>query len=231
MTAAVATRPVAWSFSTLNAFLTCGKQYHEVKVLKHYSDDSTYSSWGERVHTYFKKKLPNPAYTDEELDKLYLKVIQQFSKIKGELSVELQMAITNSFKPTTWFGPDVWGRAIVDALWINGDLAKAIDWKTGKRKPDSIQMLISSLLIFATYPEVEEITSAFVWLQTGKMDISRYKREDVPAMWQEVLPLIRKFEQAHKTQTWIPKQSGLCRGWCKVESCSFWDGQKSKEIK
>jgi hypothetical protein len=226
-------KPIAWSYSSLNQYLTCGKQYHEVRVLKNFKEaPSEQLLWGERVHKFMEQALnePTDGNTGDEF-KAYRRVAERFAQTKGQLATEQQLAITNSFKPTAWFAPDVWCRGVLDAIWIDGPIARVVDWKTGKRKPDSYQLKLFALLTFAHHPKVNRVNTAFVWLQTGKMDTAKFLRKDVPMLWQDILPNVRRLEYAHNTQTWIPKPSGLCRGWCPVKTCSFWDGTKSEPIK
>lgn len=290
------TKPVAWSYSALQQFLTCGKQYNEVRVLKNYKEASEHLLWGERVHSYMESALwrhvgardgdrsggrrgrgvdggergqrdvhsqqlgrgSSGATGADGIDRsarsaghtgnvdhhglpagiglpadftAYEPIAQRFAATKGLLTTERQLAITSSFQPTEWFASDVWCRGVLDACWIDGAIARVVDWKTGKRKPDSIQLMLFALLLFAHHPEVNRVNTAFVWLQTGKMDTEKFHRKDVPKLWQDILPNVRRLEYAHKTQTWIPKPSGICRGWCPVKTCHFWDGAKSESLK
>lgn len=219
----------AWSYSSLNQFLTCAKQYHEVRVLKNYKETSEHLLWGERVHKFMEQELNGTSSSPSEFE-AYRGVVQRFLQTKGELKTEQQLAITNAFQPTGWFAPDVWCRGVLDACWIAEDVARVVDWKTGKRKPDSKQLLLFALLVFAHYPKVNRVNTAFVWLQTGKMDTAKFHRSEVTKLWQEILPEVRRLEYAHKTQTWIPKPSGLCRGYCPVRTCTFWDGKNESVV-
>lgn len=214
-------KSVAWSHSSLKSFQNCGKQYYETRVAKNVKQKKTEELiWGERGHKVAEHRL----LTGEELTEefAYLEpVMKRLAQTKGEVNTEQKLAITSSFKPTTWFGPDVWCRGVLDAVWLDGDAARIIDWKFGKRKLDSNQLRLFALLYFAHHPEVERINTAFVWLKTGQMDVEKFRREEVPALWQDILPDIRRLEYAHKTMTFIPRPSGLCN-WCPVRGCSFW---------
>jgi hypothetical protein len=214
-------KPVAWSYSVLNNFLTCPKQYHEVRVLKNYKEDRSEALvWGDYVHAGIAATLANGTPLAENLQ-AYAGLVERFRKVKGVVATEQQLAITRSFTPAEWFGRDVWCRGIFDAVWVDGDVAKIVDWKTGKRKPDSRQLLLFALLAFVHMPQVKRVNSAFVWLQTGKMDVAKYDRKDAPKLWQEILPEVRRLELAHANDVWVPRPSGLCRAYCPVMSCSF----------
>ena len=127
------TKPIAWSYSAITAHNTCPKQYHEVKVLKRYSDDNIHNKWGNEVHEYFADRLLGKDRIDPRMT-MYDGVIERLRAIEGTLQTEQKFAITNTFKPTEWFAKDVWCRGIADALWIKDGVAKTLDLKTGKRK-------------------------------------------------------------------------------------------------
>lgn len=223
------TKPITWSYSALTRFLQCAKQYHHLNVLKDFKDIETeISLWGHRVHGFFAKGLEHPELLDGETGEFqsFIPIIRRFSEIKGELYVEQRVAINRSFKQVEYWAKDVWCRGVLDAVWVNGDVAKIADWKTGRRKVDLTQLKLFALLIFCIYPEVQRVSTAFCWLQTGKMDVEKFGREDIPALWNDLLPDVRRLEMAYKNDQWVPKPSGLCKNnWCPVKSCSFWQGK------
>lgn len=232
------TKPIAWSHSSLNRFLSCGKMYYHINVAKDFREEkSEQLLWGERVHKFMEQcLLRNDTRTEQvrrriENDvslEIYRPIAERFAATAGNLTTERQLAITNAFQPTGWFAHDVWCRGVLDACWLAGNVARVVDWKTGRRKQDNRQLMLFALLIFAHHPEIERVNTAFVWLQSGKIDTEKFHRSDLPKLWQEFLPDVRRMEYAYKTQTWIPKPSGLC-SWCPVRSCTFWDG-KSREV-
>ena len=40
--------------------------------------------------------------------------------------------------------------------------------------------------------------------------------------------LFPQYAQAFKTDTWQPRPSGLCNGWCPVKTCEFWQPKRNK---
>jgi hypothetical protein len=106
---------------------------------------------------------------------------------------------------------------------LNGNKALLLDWKTGKRKFDSSQLKLFAGLAFAHYPQVEIVFTGFVWLKEGKIDKDTFTREDVPAIWQEFVPRVRRLERAYEEDKFPPKPSGLCSKWCPVPNrlCKF----------
>lgn len=221
---------IAWSYSSLQKFLSCPKRYFEERVAKSVKQvPSEQILWGERVHKALEVAVLTKSAPEGEF-KIYESVVQQLLQIPGAFHAEQKLAITSSFKPTQWFAPDVWCRAVLDAVWVEKEVAKIVDYKTGKRKLDSKQLKLFALMLFHHHPEVDRINTAFLWLKEGepkKPDIEKFKRKDVPILWQDILPDVRRLEYAHKTQTWIPKPGPLCN-YCPVKTCSFWRGENGE---
>lgn len=214
-------KPISWSFSSRQDFKTCARQYHELRVLKNYpKQDNIHNIWGDRVHKAFEGALRDGKAMPEEMA-LWQGVVEQFRKMKGTLLVEQQLTINKDFQPTEWFAPDAWCRGVIDAMWIDGDLVRAVDWKTGKRKPNSDQLALFALLIFHHYPEVERVKTMFVWLKTFEKDFELFTRDQMPTLWQRFLPDVQRIEKAFATDVWLPTSSGLCYEYCPVKTCEF----------
>jgi hypothetical protein len=137
------------------------------------------------------------------------------------LYVEQQLALTEGFRPCAWFAPDTWVRGVIDALWIDGTVAKAVDWKTGRRKPNSDQLALFALLVFHHYPRVQEVRTMFVWLKTLEQDKNKFTREQIPELWQRFIPDLHRLKNAHDVEQWPARTSGLCAKHCVVVTCPF----------
>lgn len=213
---------VAWSFSSLTQYRNCPKQYHEVRFLKNFKEvKGEEALWGDRVHKSIEKYLTDGTPLLEGMD-VWLPILEPFRKLRGILHVENQLAITAGFQPCAWFAKDTWCRGIIDALWIDGAVAKAVDWKTGKRKPNSDQLALFALLVFAHYPEVQDVRTKFVWLKPGVVDPTEtFTRDMIPQLWQLFLQDVKRIEYSIASDVWTPRTSGLCSAWCPVVTCSF----------
>jgi hypothetical protein len=143
----------------------------------------------------------------------------KITKLPGVKMCEQQMALDKNFLPCDW--NNAWTRGIADVLVVHGSNAVVLDHKTGKRKLTD-QLALYAGYTFAYYPEVQTVTTGFVWLRDKKIDKEQFKREDVPAIWAKFLPKIRKLESAYERDAWPCRPSGLCKGWCPVKSCEFY---------
>lgn len=216
-------KPV-WSYSALQLFETCPRKFQALRITKEVKDsESEAMRWGNWLHKQFEEyvKASGRFAIPKEIER-YRNLLDTIVSLKGEKYAEYQVALTPQLKQTAYFGNDVWTRGKLDVLIIDGTTAVVLDYKTGKPKADDTQAKLFALYVFALFPHVEEVKSGFVWVGEGvtnPIDIKTYRRRDQTDMWNEFFPRIRMFEDAHETNQWPCRPSGLCKKHCPVTSC------------
>lgn len=221
---------VPWSFSSLEAFKTCPRQWAEVKFYKHVEETKHEATlWGTKCHEALEYRVRDKAPLTGEFAQ-YESLAAVVEAIPGRVLTEYQMAVNRSFQPCEWNDPEVWCRGIADVLVVNDakGTAAVLDWKTGKKKPELRQLKLFALLVFAHFPEVTHCRTAFIWLKTGERTMDAFTRDQQAEYWQDFLPDVKAFEQATTNEKFIPKPSGLCNGWCPVTGCDFWKPKRRK---
>lgn len=217
----------AWSFSSMNMFYTCPKQYELTKVKNVIPYTETEATiWGSEVHEAIEnycigvplhdKYLPFKPYADKVL------------AMPGEKFFERKFALTKNLTPTDFEADDAWVRGIIDVAVVDGNRAIALDWKTGKVRPDSDQLKLFAAFIFEHYPAVDTVSTRYVWLKFNQVTKETYARSDLPGIWAHFMAKARRLEQAYATNKWIPKPSGLCAGWCGAgrAHCIHWSPRR-----
>lgn len=219
----------AWSFSALNMYNTCPYQYYRLKVKKDVKDKQNESAiWGNDVHKKLEHRVRDKTPLPERF-KQYEYLARPFDNAPGVVLAEQQMALNRNLEPTGWFAKDTWCRGIVDVTVLNEPKRRAFagDWKTGKRKPDSDQLMLFAALIFAHYPEIDRADTAFIWTQAKATDRETFTRDQEKDIWNHFFGKLRKLEQSFEKDTWPKKPSGLCKGWCPVRNCTYWEPGKT----
>jgi hypothetical protein len=206
----------AWTYSHLDKYETCPKQFYHTSVAYDFRSQPTEATkWGEKVHTAFEHRIMNGTPLPEGMTQ-WEPIARKLEAMPGEKSVEGKIAITESFKPAPWNA--AWSRGIADLRIKHGTSAVVVDYKTGKRKP-SEQLELYTVYEFAHDPQLETVSTAYIWLKEKKIDKETYTRDDIPVIWQKLLPRVNKLKSAYERDSWAPKPSGLCKGWCPVTSC------------
>jgi hypothetical protein len=213
----------AWTYSQLEKFETCPRQFYHVRVKKDVTEPPTEATkWGERVHTAFENRILHGTALPDGMGQ-WEGIATKISSMKGEIKCEQKMAIDNAFQPAEW--GNAWSRGIADVAITYKDSAVILDYKTGKRKPTE-QLMLYAGYAFAHYPEVNMVSTGFVWLKDQKIDKTSFHRSDVSTIWLEFLPRVRKLEMAYEKDKWPERPSGLCNGWCPVKTCSFYKAKR-----
>ena len=212
---------VAWSYSVLNSFETCAYRHYKVKVEKSVIEQQGEALLhGNRVHKALEHRVKSKTPLSDSM-RIYEPLVARLEKSAngGRIVAEQQMALTDKYQPTGWFGKGAnapWVRAITDVSIFKGAKAFVGDYKTGKRDPVSAQLRLVAATAFIVNPQIEVIHSAFLWLKTNEIDQEVFRREDAAALWQEFIPRVRRLEIAFDTGVWPKKPSGLCRNHCPV---------------
>lgn len=217
----MAAKNYAWSFSALNNFETCPKKFWHLRVQKDVKEEEGPAiQYGKKVHKAFElyvsrgKKLPTEFQHMEPY-------VERFRTVHHMAKVEQQLAINADFQPTGWFDKDVWCRAVIDLAVIGDKTALLVDYKTGKMKDDGFtQLKLAAAIFMLHFSTVETVQVAYLWTEnSGKLSKDSFHRSEMAEMWNDLLPRVNAFREAHQRDNFPAKPSGLCRNWCPVSTC------------
>jgi hypothetical protein len=215
-----------WSFSSLNLYETCPRQYDLTKnkrVIPYTETEAT--KWGSAVHGALESYMTAP---DEVplTDPLsgFQKYADRVLALGGTLFIERKVALTRNLTPTDFEDENAWCRGILDVCVVSGEKAFVADWKTGKIRPGSDQLRLFAGFVMQLHPEVEQVKTAYIWLNHGKATTEIYRRTDLPGIWNHFMTKVARLESSYTRDRWVPKPSGLCRGYCRAgkDHCEFW---------
>lgn len=221
-------KPAAWSHSALESFENCPRQYHETKVVKpsrYPFVDTVETQWGRKVHKDFENFLLYGAPLPADLA-MHADFLRDFKAQPGELAGEERIALDVNLKECAYFSKtqQVWYRGQVDAR--KRDRSKGythlLDHKTGKVKNDYTQLKGFAMWEFLTQPDIHTVKSEYYWTQIKGANGEMLYREQLPDLIKFFAGKLHRYADAFLTETWIPKQSGLCNGWCPVTDCEYW---------
>src|SRR5262245_23820403 len=141
------TKPFSWSFSRLKNFRTCPKRHYHVDIAKDFKEEEGEAlTWGHGVHDALAKRIANATPLPRTMEHYedWAKRICSLRDHGFQVLVEQKLAMSEDFKPTSFFDGKTWFRAVADVLAINKEqhAALAFDWKTGAIKPDYEQLAL-----------------------------------------------------------------------------------------
>lgn len=217
-------KPLPLSFTILDKHRTCPHQLFRVKVKKDVKEEwNEANDWGNRFH----KAVENFIAHGTPLEPEFAQYKPMVDALPKGVQTEVELAVNTNLQRCAFFAKDVWLRAKVDLLFVKGEKARIGDWKTGKNRKVTDQLLLNAILVFLLFPEVNHVTVQFIWLQHKAVDPQTYTREQLPEMWAKVLPDIKRYRDDFRAETFPKRPNGLCRGWCPVKDCNFWSPKKN----
>lgn len=221
-------KPLPWSHTALEDFISCPRAYSEKRVFKSVVEaKSEQMLWGERVHKCFEDRQRDGVVLPDDLEK-HEEFMLTLQNMPGETGIERKIALNLKGQPCGFFDKDVWYRGVIDFDKIKGKRGFLLDYKTGKKKAKFNQLKLFALYTFAANPEVEIIGANYYWTTDSTMTGEVYSRDMIPTLWKQFLPDLKQYREAFATETWQPRQSGLCAGWCPVTECEFWRPKRMK---
>jgi hypothetical protein len=211
------------SYSSIKMYENCPKRYEYQRITKEVVDTgSEATKFGERVHADLENRLLRgyPLPQESSKHEQVCTTLQELTQ-HATLLAEQQLCLNENLTPTGWWDKDAWLRSILDVLIIKKDTAIVIDWKTGKRRPDFMQLELFALQVFKHYPNIKKVKSTFVWLKEGKTDTETYTSNRTSLMWADLLARIERINQSYKTGNFPARPSGLCP-WCPAKNiCEY----------
>lgn len=212
---------IKWSYSSLKDYVTCPRQYYEVKVAKNYVKCPTQQMlYGTAVHGALEDYVGKGTPLEKNYEQ-FQPMLDALLQIDGERLPEYRMAINTELEPCTWAAADYWVRGIVDLLILGGDTAYIVDYKTGSAKyPDVKQLKLMSLMTYAHFPAIHHIKAGLLFVAHNAFVNEVYHRDQSEDMWKDFLPDLERLKLSYDNDKWPENPNPLC-GWCPVTACQF----------
>ena len=216
-------RPFSWSYTALVDFEGCPLRYAAARFYCSLPFQETEALiWGNRVHKAGEMFLKGIPHNDEEALAPVEKYCTAILRTGHKVEAELEIALTRNLSPTSWFGKEAWLRAKLDVVVTKREekTVALFDWKTsGKIKDDQDQLRVCAAALAVIRHDIQEFTGKYIWTKhQATTGIEPISKADIPKIWQEFLPRVRRMEEAWRTETFPARPSGLCP-YCGVVDC------------
>lgn len=220
-------QPIAWSHSRVNTFLDCPKMFYHQNILKDVKyEQGEPQKEGERAHKALELRLTRKVDLPKQYAK-YEMLIRAIESLPGITYGERDLALDDQLRPTGYFEKNCYVRVTADVININGNRGIFLDYKNGKVSVDEAQLKLYAAVGFHVFPEIEQWETKYIFLQHDIVTGDTYTRGQLPALWEELLPVPRAIQKAVETNNWPPSPGRKC-GWCSVNKagkCPSADGK------
>ena len=220
-----------YSYSALKDYAQCPRLFYEKRVVKTVKFvQSAAAAYGVRLHTAFEEYVRDGIPLSSEFTK-HEPLLRALVAHGGEHLCEHLMAVDAAMSAVPYYDPAIaepkpWEHnpaayigGAADLLTLHTACAVYVDYKSGKGSyPDLEQCELMAMLCMATYPHIEEVHTALLFVDAGKLVDKTYTRAGLNSMWTKWNAKIARIEQSKRTGVWQEKPNNLC-GWCAVEKC------------
>jgi hypothetical protein len=226
-----------FTYTKLKGYEKCPRQHKAVDIDRTpgWEPQGDAIDYGNRVH----KALHNTLGKGQPLP-VIMKGLQYWvdwcNKMPGDHYVEQKWALDRHYQPTEYFGGQQWLRFNADFAAVHGTVGWLVDWKTGGRLEEPLQLWLGAGVMFGQFPALRRIISMFVWLKEDDglkpeecISTEEIRQEELGEIWESLLPRIQTYEGAvelangHKgDHAAFPPRPGIHCRWCRVQSCEYW---------
>lgn len=224
-------KPQPLTPSSLDTFKNCGLQFYHKYVAKDLPPEpqTPEQAYGDRVHKAFEDRLgeDKPLPADLAHHEAFL---ARLAARPGVFWVEEKVALGKDLQPCRYDDENRFWRGKIDFRCVDAQDPRAVivDYKTGKPHNKWDQLSQYAIHTFALFPKINIVDAKFYWTQTGTVTRKVWGRDEVPQLWAELTPDLKQLALAYKSDTWQPRPSGLCKGWCPVKTCEHWEPPRRK---
>jgi CRISPR/Cas system-associated exonuclease Cas4 (RecB family) len=206
----------AHSYSSINTFRNCPKQYEALYILKSVPRSTSEAMQrGIEIHSHLERLVKGwPSECAHEI-----KIPDGYDpaglKERGA-AAEVELAISRGGGRLSFFDDLVFLRGKVDAMWVEDGVVQVVDWKSGKYYPDEFQANVYAHLI-RTAAGSARIPVRFHWVFVAKEE-GRARTIDVDQHASH--RVLSAIEAVEKAELFPAKPNPLCR-FCPVVFCRY----------
>lgn len=210
------------SYSGIKTYEGCPRKYNETKILKLWPrEESAATIYGTELHAvcenYIKDGTPLPdSFT------FLQPILDTLKAMPGRKLCEFEMGVKETLQPCDFNDPDYWARGIADLVIVDDDnfTARVFDYKSGGDKyPDTDQLMLMSLMIFAHFPHIKSVTGGLLFVLKGTTQKYKVTRDQESELWWRWRERVAKLDASIYHNQWPMRPSGLCRKWCECLGC------------
>ena len=215
-------KPFSWSPTALASFENCPAMYAAERFYcTSKFEESVATIWGSRVHKAAELGIKGKDHKDPEA---FAPVAPYIAALKASghfLEAETEITLNENLELTGWFAKDAWLRTKLDVIVTkhHPNTAVIIDFKTGKIRESSDQLTIYAAALEKTRAGIDFFEGKYIWTKFKQVTgIKPIKREEIPQVWENILPRVARMQAAWDADNFPAKPSGLCP-YCPVTNC------------
>ena len=198
------------SFSAWEQFERCALDFKLSRMDKIKNPNvptPTFYLEGRKAHTHLEHVVRSGLPIDPAIVKKERPFVEELVRTQAPKYVEEKWGFSNGWIAMPYGKAQL--RVIIDVRLDYDDEVEVVDWKTGKKRDESVdQMDLMATATFHRYPTVETVTTRLVYVTSGGQTLKDHYRRDLTAAtqrWEE------RFAKIYAERAWLPRPNEWCR--------------------
>ena len=213
-------KPVSWSYSSMSLFQQCPQKYYRLRIAADVKNPTSHAmSYGLEAHKIAEEYIRDGKAIPKTHH--YMKaMLDNLRNLEGEKLCEQKLGLTEDLQPCDFSAKNVWWRGIADLLILQNDVARVVDYKTGKSAyADTKQLELIALAVFKHHPAVQTVKSALLFTVHNDFVTAQYERAKEEELWVKWRQEADRLAASIANNVWNPTKNFTCRNWCPVSDC------------
>lgn len=198
---------MAYSYSAVKLYEQCPSRYKFSRIDRLQEPSGDAATRGSLIHSeieaIIKGELPLVSDVVQYL-------VPQLNKWKlSNAQSEMQFAIDDKWNLVDYKDKNAWFRGVIDLYFEENDVATVLDFKTGKERDYSDQVIVYAAIVLATKPHINRVNLAIEFLDSQKnVQYARITRDELGKYKDE---LANRINTINKDNIFAANPSGLCK--------------------
>lgn len=148
-------------------------------------------------------------------------------QLEGLGGVELRLAVDKDWNEVDWMDEDVWFRVVLDRLYISGDQAKIVDYKTGYgTNKNDFQLKTYAWFIERSYPYINRVKVEYDYVRFFIQKEYEVDTSDITDIESHILSMIVRIENETEFKPNVSDACYTCPYW---SQCPAMEGKEGEE--
>jgi len=199
---------MAHSYSAIKLYEQCPLKYKFSRIDELQEPSGEAAARGSSIHLEIEEILKGGLALITHKELIYLlPQLEQWRKANA--FSEMQFAVDLFWNAVDYKSDKAWFRGVIDLYLEEGNTATVLDFKTGKERDYSDQVIVYAAVVLATKPHINRVNLAIEFIDSQKnVQYARITREELDKHKDS---LSHRINAIKTDKIFAPNPSGLCK--------------------
>lgn len=198
---------MAYSYSAVKLYEQCPSRYKFSRIDRLQEPSGDAATRGSLIHSEIEAIVKGELPLVSDVVQYLVPQLNKWKLLNAQS--EMQFAIDDKWNLVDYKDKDAWFRGVIDLYFEENDVATILDFKTGKERDYSDQVIVYAAVVLATKPHISRVNLAIEFLDSQKnVQYARITRDELGKYKDE---LTNRIDTINKDNIFAANPSGLCK--------------------